>query len=138
MSEEIHYEPKQKEIFRYHNGKEIVAVDPLLMRGNIRLVAVQHGSTIDTLLEGANRVDDENEDEMKFAEAWQCILTLQAVAADAFQLTPEADLAHALGVVNAFYGYLEKKNPPTEPTPASMPSSASIAGIPQTTNTSSV
>ena len=135
--DEVHFQPRQRQVFRYHNGKEIVSADPLMLRGQLRLAAIQQGTSVDKLIDSANGVDMENATDIQVAEGWQAAFLLSEIVTAIFSLK-DVDVAHALGVLHAFHEYLEKKNPPSASPPTSTPPTASTSAIPPTTATSSV
>ena len=147
----MRYEPPaNRDIFEYHNGKDFVRADPLIIEGRFRIAAVNRGTTIDAVIDGANLLVKDGSTEEEKAGAYQATEMLAQIATEvlALRLAPHlaealgiqtepgsADLAHAIGIVDFFYRELEKKNRRGVSPPASMPSTASTSATPQTTNT---
>lgn len=147
------FEPAQREIIRYHDGATVVSRDPLILEGRMRQAAAMRSTSVEKIINGANVANKPDATEEERAEAYQNTEALCMIVTEVFglKLAPEtaevwgmqtepgcADMAHCIGVVDAFYRELQKKNPPTDSPPASMPSTASISATPPITNTSSV
>jgi hypothetical protein len=144
MSDDV-YQPKEKKIFRYNDGEKVVAADPLLLRGKLTLAAIQRGKTIGGVIESANKVDLEGISDIELSEAWAALDMLADISQEAFGLVPfnaetgnGADMAHAIGLVDHFYKWCEKKNQQPDLPQTSTPPSESTSETPPTTATSSV
>lgn len=152
MAESI-FTPQDRAIIRYHNGKDVVSADPLVIEGRLRVSAASRGTSMDRIIKGANAANKPDATEEEQAEAYQATELLCGIVAEVFglKLAPEtsealaiqsepgcADMAHCIGVIDAFYRDLEKKNPRADSQPGSMPSTVSISETQPITNTSSV
>ncbi len=150
---ELIFAPKDREIIEYQDGKQKRSADPLVIEGRLRVSAASRGTSMDRIVAGANAANKPDATEEERAEAYQATEQLCVITAEVFglKLSPEtaeafgmqtepgcADMAHCIGVIDAFYRYLEKKNPRADSPPASMPSTASISETQPITNTSSV
>lgn len=139
------FEPQARAIYRYNNGEKVVAADPLVLRGNLSKLALMRGKSLAAFISAANGVDVANASDIENAEAWDALQALAEIAIDGFALIPfnaetgaGCDMAHALGVLNHFHLWCEKKNQKPASPPTSMPPSESISATPPTTATSSV
>ncbi len=152
MAESI-FTPQERAIISYHNGKEVVSADPLVIEGRLRVSAASRQTSIERVINDANSASKPDATEEEKAEAYQATEQLCVMVAEVFglKLAPEtaeafgmqtepgcADMAHCIGVVDAFYRDLEKKNPRAGSQPGSTPSTASISETQPITNTSSV
>lgn len=151
MAESI-FTPKDRAIIAYHDGKSVVSADPLVIEGKLRVGAASRGTSMDRIIKGANAANKSDATEEEQAEAYQATEQLCEIVAAVFglKLAPEtsvalgiesepgcADMAHCIGVIDAFYRDLEKKNPRADSQPGSTPSTVSISEPQPITSTSS-
>ncbi len=139
------FEPTARSIYKYNNGVKVVAADPLVLRGILTVKALEHGKTLQAWIDAGNKIDIGNASEIEVSEAWSALMTLADISLEAFSLvkfdeaTGEgADTAHALGVLNHFHVWCEKKNRQHASPPISIPRSESTSETPPITTTSSV
>jgi hypothetical protein len=132
----------EKKIYAYNNGATRVVADPLLLRGKLTLAALQRGKTVAGVIDAANKVDLEDITDIELSEAWAALDMLSDISIEAFGLVTfdpatgnGADMAHAIGLVDHFYKWCEKKNPPQDLQPTSTPPSESTSATPPTTAT---
>lgn len=141
------FKPAEKQIFAYDNGGGVTLyADPLVSLGKLKTLAVSRGKTLEKWIELANpglkggpKADKMND--MELSEAWNAIGVLEDISREAFSLvdydpvTGGGALAeYALGVLNHFNVWCEKKNrkpvsqptftPPTESTSETQPITA--------------
>ncbi len=146
------FEPQaNKFIYGYvdGSGKKVYA-DPQIILGKLSCGALTRGKSIDELIEKANpavvgKAALSVMDAPAQVESWNAMAMLDEISREAFGLTqfnPEtgegADMAHALGVLNHFHLWCEKKNQTPAPRSTSTPSVESTPGTQATTGTSSV
>lgn len=139
------YEPAAREIYRYNNGKVVVNADPLLLRGALITGALRRNKLLNDLIDTANARDMQTASPQQVAEAWRAMLVLQEVVVEAFNLTPfdpasgvGADMAHAIGVLDHFHKFCEKKNQQQDSPPISSTPTESTSATSPTMATSSV
>jgi hypothetical protein len=132
-----------KEIFPYNNGEKVVRADPIRMRAQLHVEANAEGTSISNLIGAIDAGDKEGADDAAVANKSGAVKILAGIVGRAFGLSGEAlhedgtpDVAYALGLLDHFYEYLEKKNLPLVWRPISTPPSESISGTQTTTNTS--
>ena len=142
------FEPNenQRAIYSYSDGKKKVFADPLFLRAQLKMLALQlAGKDISKIIDTANKTDLKGASEIELSEAYGALMALAEISTQAFGLVPfnpdtgeGATKAHAIGVVNHFYLWLQKKNQRPVSRPTSTPHSASISETQPTTATSSV
>ena len=128
------YEPTQRAIYRYHDGAKIVYADPLATLAREKMVALQMGKDVDKLIDQSRAKDAAKASDIELAQAWTALNDLAEISRQTFGLAefnPEtgegADMAHALGVLNHFHLWLEKKNQTlASPSTSSQPESPSV------------
>ena len=141
MNDEFEPNENQKAIYGFNNGKKKVFADPLFLRAQLKMLALtMAGKDISKIIETANKTDLHGASEMELSEAYNALMQLAEISTQAFGLQPfnpdtgeGATKAHAIGVVNHFYLWLQKKNPPPVSPATSTPLSESISETQPTT-----
>lgn len=144
------FEPAEKAIYGYQDGSgKKVFADPKILLGNLATGALTRGKNIDELIECANpayfgKMELDKLDAAKQIDSWNALATLDEIVREAFTLTPfnsetgtGADMAHALGLLNHFHLWCEKKNRQRETTLTSQ-SAEFQSDAQKTTGTTSV
>lgn len=139
------FEPTEKRIYKFSNGEQIVAADPLALRGALTMKALERGKALNALIDTSSKIDVAGANEIEIAEAWGALMMLAEIATEAFGLIPfdnvtgaGADTAHALGVLNHFHVWCEKKNQSHVSPPTFTPPLESTSEAQPITDTSSV
>ena len=145
------FEPQSKNIYGYANGSgQKVYADPQIILGKLACGALTRGKSIDELIEKANpavvgKAALSVLDTPTQIESWNAMAILDEVSREAFGLVAfnaetgdGADMAHALGVLNHFHLWCEKKNQKLASRSTSTPSVESTPATQATTGTSSV
>jgi hypothetical protein len=135
--------PGPKAIYRYHNGKEMVCADPMLIEGCLETKAIARGTSMSVLYDKAQKKLSESDEPTKM-EIYAALAMLAELSRESFALEPfdkttgnGADMDHCLSVLSHFNTWREKKNPPTETSSTSSPSATSIPPLPAQSSSTS-
>ena len=127
----------QKEIFEYWDGQKTLSADPLRLRAELHLESMQTGKSIDDYFDAIDNGLKDDADALAKAARWEAALCLAPIAIKVFNLPEGTHIDYAMGVLNHFYGYLQKKNlrlvwrptstTPTVSTPPTPPITATLS-----------
>ncbi len=129
------YSPEARAIYQFPNGSgKMLRADPLALLSRLKQHALPYGKTVDQLIDISRKVDATNASSPEIAEAWSALEALADIARKAFPLvefneeTGEgAEMAFALGVLDHFHVWCEKKNQTQEPPATCMQPTESIS-----------
>ncbi len=139
------FNPPSKQIYSYNNGEKVVRADPLLIQGKLAQAAIRRGKSIANIIASANKTDLKDISDIDLMDAWASVEMLADIATESFDLVPfnpatgnGADMAHAIGLVDHYYRWCEKKNQQPDLLSTSSAHATSTSATPPTTATSSV
>ncbi len=140
MSDDL-FEIGDRKIYRYQDGSGNTRfADPLIIRTTLLSLAMQHGKTVNGLIDEGKAVDLKNATPEQLVEGWNALKLLASITMDAFELKPMdpatgdgATMAQAIALINHYHRFCEKKNRKPASPATSMPPTESTSGTPTTT-----
>jgi hypothetical protein len=136
----------EKQIYKYPDGGGgFKFADPLVIQASMTQAAiVRNFPSTNAMVDAANKVDLKTADPIQVAEAGAALMALAESAIEVFGLVPfdpatgnGATPAFALGLLDHFHRFMQKKNLRQGAPPISTPASESTSATPPITDISS-